>query len=129
MKRRAGARRAAARQNADTGPDRSLREITSRRRFLKLITAGSASLLAGSASGARSIAATAPARSRDSSRPLPRVVRVEIESQKQYLAKALKAIREYPLAAGSDMAFTFKPLGPRRRSSERGRAREGSKPR
>jgi hypothetical protein len=41
-------------------------------------------------------------------------VRAEIEKQKKDLATALKTIRDYPLPAGSPMAFVFKPLRPRR---------------
>jgi hypothetical protein len=37
-------------------------------------------------------------------------VRAEIERQKKSTRDALKTIRDYPLPAGSPMAFTFRPM-------------------
>jgi len=43
----------------------------------------------------------------------------EIEKQKQYVAEALKAIRNYELPPGSDPAFVFRPLRRGRGKRER----------
>jgi len=99
------------------GRERSARGGGSRRRFLKLIAASSAGLLAGTAS-----AAPAPARRAKTARakagnaklaPEPsrsKAVEAEIESQKKSLARTLKTIRDYPLPPGSEMAFAFRPI-------------------
>ena len=99
------------------GRERPARGKGSRRRFLKLMAAGSAGLLAGAASGA-----AAPARRAKTARaktgsaklaaeiPRSKAVQAEIESQRKYLAKTLKTIRDYPLTPGSEMAFAFRPI-------------------
>lgn len=83
---------------------------TSRRRFLTLVTAGSAALIAGSAPAAaqkkRVPAAAKPKR--------PKAVEKEIDTQKAYVARTLKAVRGYELPAGSELGFAFRPLAPPR---------------
>jgi hypothetical protein len=37
-------------------------------------------------------------------------VRAEIKKQKEQTAKSLKTLRDYPLPAGSPVAFVFTPL-------------------
>jgi hypothetical protein len=43
----------------------------------------------------------------------PRIA-AEIEKQKKYVADALKTIRGFELPPGSDMAFEFRPMKPKR---------------
>lgn len=81
------------------------RRIT-RRRFITLLAAGSAAALTAPA------APTPPATKRPA--PGPKVL-AEIEKQKKFSADALKVIRAYPLPPGSEMAFAFRPLRPKRR--------------
>ena len=95
----------------------------SRRRFLRLVAAGSAAALASPASA---LAAVAPRKGAPATKPVPKpapappalpaVVAAEIEKQKGYVAAALKAVRGYALPPGSDMAFTFKPVRARRKA-------------
>jgi hypothetical protein len=85
------------------------RRIT-RRRFITLLAAGSAAALTAPARGLA--APTPPATKRPA--PGPKVL-AEIEKQKKFAADALKVIRAYPLPPGSEMAFAFRPLRPKRR--------------
>src|SRR5258708_5407247 len=89
----------------------------SRRRFVKLLAAGSAAALAApiAALGQASAPAktTATARSPHPPTPAPAGnagVRAEVEKQKKGLADQLKVIRDYHLPAGSNMAFVFQPV-------------------
>jgi len=100
---------------------------TSRRRFLTLVTAGSAALLAGAAP-VRAQTKTRPrATGKTANRPRaagkgaavrPRAVEAEIASQKAYVTRALRAVRGYALPAGSEMGFAFRPLAPRKRKGQ-----------
>jgi hypothetical protein len=99
----------------------------SRRKFMKLVAAGSAAALAAPAA---TLAATAKAARRaghpasaapaHGEKSAPRFVATpaEIEKQKKYVAEALKAIRNFELPPGSDQAFVFAPLRPRRARKE-----------
>jgi len=91
---------------------------TSRRRFLKLVTAGSAALIAGSAPAAPAAAQKKrPPATGGTKRP--KAVEKEIDTQRAYVARTLQAVRGYPLPAGSELGFAFRPLTPpkkRRRS-------------
>ena len=92
----------------------------SRRRFLRLVLVGGAAVVGGAVNPilrpARAASpATAPRRRRrprGSSASFPSSMRREIANQKRYVARALKTIRNYQLAPGSDMAFVFRPLSP-----------------
>ncbi len=84
-----------------------------RRSFLKLVAAGSAAIMTG-AVAPLARAATASSKQKRAPAAAP-AIRREVASQKAYVARALKAIREHDLPAGSDPAFTFSPLRPRRR--------------
>ena len=79
----------------------------SRRRFLSLVAAGSAAALLAPAR--RLAAATVQTARPPAAEPTP-AMRAEIEKQKKSVAYALKEVRDYPLRAGSDMAFEFRPL-------------------
>ncbi|HTM57808.1 MAG TPA: hypothetical protein VL123_05275 [Candidatus Udaeobacter sp.] len=92
--------------------------MRSRREFLRLVAAGSAAAITGSAprvaraaaraaSGRAAKSAAAPAR--------PAAVRAEIDRQKKLTADALRTIRKHELPAGSPLAFTFRPLRPAKR--------------
>lgn len=87
---------------------RPRRSRVSRRRFITLVAGASAAALVAPASSIRAAAR----------KPLPRqaagppAMAAEIEKQKKSVAEALKAIRDYPLPPGSDMAFVFRPLRP-----------------
>ncbi len=94
----------------------------SRRRFLRLMAAGSAAAVAGpvaTAAGAtrpvRKTATPAPATTTGKASPPPVAVADEIHRQKTALEKSLKTLRDYPLPAGSEPAFTFVPLKARRK--------------
>lgn len=94
--------------------------MKSRREFLRLVAVGSAAAVTGRAGRAAAAAkraaktAATPAGSKPpESRSGP--VRTEIERQKKSTADALKTIRDYPLPAGSPMAFSFQPLRPARK--------------
>lgn len=93
-------------------PDSAL----TRRRFMALLAAGTAA--AAASAPARALAAPrkkAPA-------PAPHrspAIEKGIAEQKAYLAQQLKVIRDYPLPPGSDPAFVFGPLVPRRRPRQR----------
>jgi len=75
------------------------------------------------AAGTAGVAA-APARALAAPRKPPRVpaskrsVAIEkgIAEQKTFLAQQLRVIRDYPLPPGSNPAFVFAPLAPRRRA-------------
>jgi hypothetical protein len=95
--------------------------MKSRREFLKTVAASSALALAGGASGA--VAATAVKAAARGARATSGAAKgaaanhaghaadpAEIAKQKKYTADALKVIRDYPLPAGSPMAFAFKPM-------------------
>ena len=84
-----------------------------RRRFLTLAAAASA----GAALSARAaLSATAPPRKKKASGVALRPASLEkgIAEQKSVLALQLKTLRAYPLPPGSDPAFLFRPLRPRR---------------
>ena len=83
-----------------------------RRSFLKLVAAGSAAIMTG-AVAPLARAASAPAR-RGRAAVSP-AIKAEIANQKAYLSRTLKAIRDHDLPPGSDPAFVFRPLPPRRR--------------
>lgn len=83
-----------------------------RRSFLKLVAAGSAAIMTGAVAP---LARAASAPSKRGRAAVPPAVKAEIASQKAYLARSLKAIREHDLPPGSDPAFVFRPLPPRRR--------------
>ena len=94
--------------------------MKSRREFLKLVAAGSAAALTANARGAAAAAKRAATKATvrpveakpqaPSAAEIPMAIRAEIEKQKKFTADALKVIREYPLPAGSPMAFSFAPM-------------------
>ncbi|TMQ69332.1 MAG: hypothetical protein E6K80_12035 [Candidatus Eisenbacteria bacterium] len=72
-----------------------------------------AALLAAAPSRAVTLrAAPRPARSARTTRS--RAIEKGIAEQKANLAKQLKTLREFPLPSGSDPAFVFRPVAPRR---------------
>ena len=91
--------------------ERTRTSALSRRRFISLLAAGSASALLAPAR--RVVGATAPA-TKPAAKPAasgPSArVRAEIEKQKKSTAGQLQVIRNYVLPAGSPMAFEFRPL-------------------
>jgi hypothetical protein len=97
--------------------------LKSRREFLRLVAAGSAAALTANT---RSVAAAAKRATKRVAKPaadttktaaasaatapsaaIPPAIRAEIEKQKKSTLDALKVIREYPMSAGSPMAFSF----------------------
>lgn len=105
----------------------------SRRRFIRAVAAGSAVSLvaplraiarsAASATGAPAPKKAAAPKRAPAAKPaadakhtaLPK----EVEKLKGYTNDTLKAVRAYPLPTGSEMAFTFHPVRPRRTTQER----------
>ena len=83
-----------------------------RRSFLKLVAAGSAAIMTGAVAQLARAASTPARRGRAS---VPPAMKAEIANQKAYLARTLKTIRDHDLPPGSDPAFVFRPLRPRRR--------------
>lgn len=94
------------------------RSSISRRKFLTLAAAGAAATIAAPATAAT------PSRTKPARRPEPKPApaaagrrtasAAEIEKLRGYTAESLKAIRAYALPPGSDLAFSFRPLKPRR---------------
>lgn len=76
---------------------------------MALIAGASAAALVAPARPLIGAAPTAAAK-----RPAPKLA-AEIEKQKKYVADTLKVIREFKLPTGSDMAFEFRPMRPKRR--------------
>jgi hypothetical protein len=83
----------------------------SRRRFLALLGSAAA---ATPVSAAIASAATTPQRRARPAAARTARVEAEIEKQKKFVSDALATIRAFPLPPGSDMAFVFAPLKPRR---------------
>ncbi len=90
------------------------RRSIDRRRFLHLVTAGSAAILAGGVTPAPLPAAPAPRRGKAKSSP-PAALQHELENQRKSIADMLKVIRAYDLEPGSEPAVVFRPLRARRR--------------
>ena len=87
----------------------------SRRRFVGLLAAGSAAVLA------RPAEAAAPPRKRKPAGPATPVAtssaeQKEFERQRANTLSTLKTIRAYPLPPGGDLAVVFRPLPSVRRS-------------
>jgi hypothetical protein len=80
-----------------------------RRRFIRVLAAGGAALVAQSlpAPAVAAGRAAKPPRPRPEKGPAPALLR-EIENQKKSLAETLKTIRDYPLPAGSEPAVVFR---------------------
>jgi hypothetical protein len=107
----------------------------SRRRFIRAVAAGSAVSLvaplraiarsAASATGATTPKKAAAPKRAPAAKPRPAAdakhvaLPKEVEKLKGYTNDALKAVRAYPLPTGSEMAFTFHPVRPRRATQER----------
>jgi hypothetical protein len=101
----------------------------SRRRFLGLIAAGSAA--AAASPGAALASAVTPKKKPVKPAPgapgakpagphegagVPPAVAEEIRKQKAVVAQSLQALRDCPLPPGSEPAFVFAPLRPRKRA-------------
>ena len=89
----------------------------SRRRFMALLAGGT--LAGGTLAGVPVRAVTlrnAPKRAPAARATPARSTTIEkgIAEQKASLAKQLKTLREFPLPPGSDPAFVFHPVSPRR---------------
>jgi hypothetical protein len=97
---------------------------SSRRRFLRLLAAGSAATAATPAAAlaraAKPKGAKPPASPRPAPPPpvpaVPPAVAEEIRKQKALVEQAVRAVRDYPLPPGSEPAFVFAPLRPRKRA-------------
>ena len=98
----------------------------SRRRFLRLIAAGSATAVIPAAALAHAVApkkkpakptpgapGVKPAGPREGA-GVPPAVAEEIRKQKAALEQSLQALRDYPLPPGNEPAFLFAPLRPRK---------------
>ena len=102
-----------ARRSRPPAPRAGDTQLT-RRRFVTLLAAGATAAFAAPA-----LATGATTRSKSSSAgksTLPPKVEKGIAEQKQSTAKTLKTIRDFELAPGSEQAFAFRPLPPRRKS-------------
>jgi hypothetical protein len=82
-----------------------------RRRFVKLALAGAAAVAAAPlARAAEAATRVRPAPPRDGRKPAPSALRRELENQTRTVAAIAKAIREYPLPAGSPPAPVFRAM-------------------
>ena len=110
MARRRGTSRRSS-PPADGAGDRRL----TRRRFVALLAAGATTALVvpamatGTTTKGKSVAKTGTPQ-------VSQKVAKGIDEQKQSTAKTLKTIRNYDLPPGSEQAFAFRPMSPRRRS-------------
>lgn len=109
-------RRPRRRGDAPAAPaiEPALTRAFTRRRFLSLIAAGSGMALAAPAPAAAAKKSSPPPAPAPAGPPA--ALRAEIEKQRKSVAGALKAVRDYRLPLGSDMAFEFRPIrrGPRK---------------
>jgi hypothetical protein len=90
-----------------------------RRRFVKLMAASAAAVLASSLD--RAVAAPkngTAAKTPSPAKPMTPAIRAEIAAQKKSLEDTLKVIRQYQLPPGSPPAFVFRA---ERREVRRGR--------
>jgi len=92
----------------------------SRRRFLRLLAAGSAATAATPAAALTRAATAKRKDARPAGRPAapgaPPALAEELRKQKALVEQSLKAVREHPLPPGSEPAFVFAPLRPRKRA-------------
>ena len=98
---------------------------SSRRSFLRLLAAGSAATAATPAAALaraatpkrkRAKPAAGAAGARPAALAVPPELAEEIRKQKALVEQALKAVRDYPLLPGSEPAFVFAPLRPRKKA-------------
>lgn len=93
---------------------RSTSSAMERRRFMKLLAASGAAVLAGAAPGAAA-RTEAPPSPRGRRRPaVPPAVEKEIRAQQKSLGETLKVIREYKLPPGSPPADVFRAMRARK---------------
>jgi len=96
-------------------------DALSRRRFVALVAAGSASVLSTGVSGAAAKKSTKPAAKVPATKPTatpapapakpaPSAEQKEFDRQKASTQTTLKTIRDYPLPPGGDLAVVFRPL-------------------
>lgn len=85
-----------------------------RRRFMKLLAASGAALLAGAAPRAGARPAPPARAARGARAPAPPAVEKEIRSQKKALDETLRAIRSYELPPGSPPAVVFQAMRARK---------------
>jgi hypothetical protein len=102
----------------------------SRRRFLKVVAMGSAAALVSAALPRAGEASERPVRGatkpKSAGAVRPAAIEAEIAKQKHSTAEMLKTIRDYPLPAGSEMAFAFAPVkAAKRRAAPRGARTSG----
>ncbi len=94
----------------NTGYARGRRSrAVSRRRFMALVAAGAAAVVTAPAR-----ALTPPKKTTAPAPERPPEIEKGVAEQKTLLAQQLKTLRDYPLPPGSDPAFLFAPLKPRR---------------
>jgi hypothetical protein len=95
---------------------------SSRRSFLRLLAAGSAATAATPAAALARAATPKRKRAKPAAGARPAALAVppelaeEIRKQKALVEQALKAVRDYPLPPGSEPAFVFAPLRPRKKA-------------
>ena len=91
-------------------PRRMKKSPLSRRRFMALLAGG---VLAAGAP-ARAVTLRTPAKPPKPAQTRSAAIEKGIAEQKSFLARQLKTLRGFPLPPGSDPAFVFRPLSPRR---------------
>jgi len=109
------ARRRGTSRRSSPPADRAGGRRLTRRRFVALLAAGATAAFASPAlaTGTKTTGKTA---AKTGAAPMSQKVAKGLEEGKQSTAKTLKTIRNYDLPPGSEQAFAFHPLPPRRRS-------------
>lgn len=88
-----------------------------RRRFIRVLAASGAALVASGITGAAGAAPASPKAAAPKPRkPVPPSIAREIRNQEKSLSDMLKVIRAYELPDGSEPATVFAPLRARRRA-------------
>src|SRR5258708_33359914 len=102
-----------------SSPGRRALTSMSRRRFVQMVTAGSAALLAGSSDSGRDAEAQAPASGpaappaagAKAAKKAPLTpAQKEFDRQRAGTLTTLKTIREQALGPGGDLAYVFRPM-------------------
>jgi hypothetical protein len=94
--------------------DRPKGSTLTRRRFVTMVAAGSAALIAAPAYAAT---ATRPARAHAGAAVMTEPERKEFERQRRATLDTLAVIRKHAMPPGTEMASVFRPLKSSRRSS------------
>jgi len=92
-------------------------DAMSRRRFVALVAAGSAALIAKPAEGVAAAAAKRRGRGHAAASPaMPAATAKELARQRASTLETLKTIRGHAMPPGTELGFVFRATPPRKRS-------------